>query len=126
MGMNDPTWLDRDAYPFTSHWHSADGARMHYLDEGPPDDPHPIVIVHGTPTWSFEWRHVVKALRARRRVIVVDHLGFGLSDKPADAAYQPEAHARRLRGLLDALAVAGDRAVVEVGAQGQRSLPRRL
>jgi haloalkane dehalogenase len=48
---------------------------------------------------------VVRALRARRRVIVADHLGFGLSDKPTDAAYEPEAHARRLASLIDALAL---------------------
>jgi haloalkane dehalogenase len=103
--MDTPTWLDRDAYPFTSRWHTVDGARMHYLDEGPRGDPHPIVIVHGTPTWSFEWRHVVTSLRGRRRVIVPDHLGFGLSDKPEDAAYEPAAHARRLAHLLETLAL---------------------
>ena len=102
-GMDTPTWLDRDAFPFTHHTHEIDGARMHSVDEGPRDDPHPIVVVHGTPTWSFEWRHVVRALRAHRRVIVPDHLGFGLSDKPAGAAYEPAAHARRLADLLDAL-----------------------
>lgn len=105
-GMDDPRWLDRDAYPFTPHWHVLDeGARMHFVDEGPRGDPQPIVIVHGTPTWSFEWRHVISALRAGRRVIAVDHLGFGLSDKPEGAAYEPAAHAARLAGLLDALGV---------------------
>lgn len=103
--MHSPPWLDRAEYPFASHWHDVDGARMHYLDEGPKDDPHPIVIVHGTPTWSFEWRHVVRSLSTRRRVIVPDHLGFGLSDKPEDAAYEPAAHARRLGSLLEALAL---------------------
>ena len=103
--MQTPSWLDRTEYPFASHWHSIDGAQMHYLDEGPKDDPHPIVIVHGTPTWSFEWRHVVRTLARTRRVIVPDHLGFGLSDKPTLAAYEPEAHARRLASLLDALAL---------------------
>jgi haloalkane dehalogenase len=103
--MDAPLWLDRDAYPFTSRWHEVDGARMHYLDEGPRDDPQPIVVVHGTPTWSFEWRHVIRALRSTRRVIAADHLGFGLSDKPADAAYEPAAHARRLRHLIASLAL---------------------
>lgn len=103
--LEGPLWLDRESYPFTSHWFDVDGARMHYLDEGPKDDPHPIVIAHGTPTWSFEWRHVVTALRARRRVIVPDHLGFGLSDKPTSAAYEPAAHARRLSALIDSLAL---------------------
>jgi haloalkane dehalogenase len=105
VSMDTPTWLDRAAYPFASHVHVVDDARMHYLDEGPRDDPHPIVIAHGTPTWSFEWRDVVRTLRRDRRVIVPDHLGFGLSDKPATADYTPAAHARRLASLIDALAL---------------------
>ena len=69
---------------------------MHYLDEGQGD---PILFVHGTPTWSFEFRHLVAGLAGTHRCIAPDHLGFGLSDRPAGAAYTPEAHAERLRGL---------------------------
>lgn len=102
----DLSWLDREAYPFASHWHATPEGRLHYVDEGPRDDPHPIVLVHGTPTWSFEWRAVIRGLRTKRRVIAPDHLGFGLSDKPEHAAYEPAAHARRLAGLLDHLGLA--------------------
>jgi haloalkane dehalogenase len=63
-----------------------------------------VLFVHGTPSWSFEWREVVRALRARHRCVAVDHLGFGLSDKPAEARLAPEDHARRLRALVEALA----------------------
>jgi pimeloyl-ACP methyl ester carboxylesterase len=42
----------------------------------------PLLALHGFPSCSFDWRHVLDALRARRRVIAVDFLGFGLSDKP--------------------------------------------
>jgi len=42
----------------------------------------PLLILHGFPTCSFDWRPVLPALRAQRDVVVVDHLGFGLSDKP--------------------------------------------
>jgi haloalkane dehalogenase len=65
----------------------------------------PVVLVHGTPTWSFLWRHLVPRLAAAgHRVVAPDHLGFGLSDRPAGAHYRPEDHARRLAALLDALA----------------------
>jgi haloalkane dehalogenase len=64
--------------------------RMHYVDEGRGE---PILFVHGTPTWSYEWRHVIRALAGAHRCIAPDHLGFGLSDRPRNFAYTPEAHA---------------------------------
>jgi len=46
------------------------------------NDDDPLLVLHGFPSCSFDWRHVLDALRAHRRVIAVDFLGFGLSDKP--------------------------------------------
>lgn len=95
-----PEWVDRQAYPFTSRWVDVGTGRLHYVDEGQG----PVILfVHGTPTWSFEYRHLIEGLRATHRCIAVDHLGFGLSDRPADAAYTPEAHAQRLRAFVDQL-----------------------
>lgn len=91
-------WIPADQYPFTSHFEEVDGGALHYVDEGAGD---PVVFVHGTPTWSYEWRHQVSALRTDHRVLAVDHLGFGLSDKPAEADYRPSAHAARLATFLD-------------------------
>lgn len=100
-----PDWLDRGAYPFQPRSFATAEGRMSYVDEG--SGP-PVVLVHGTPTWSFLWRDLIRRLAAAgHRVIAPDHLGFGLSDKPADAAYRPEDHARRLRALLDALDLRG-------------------
>ncbi|MCA9538359.1 MAG: alpha/beta fold hydrolase [Myxococcales bacterium] len=76
--------LDRALYPFDSHFFEVEGGRMHYLDEG--QGP-PLVMVHGNPTWSFYYRNLVIALRDRHRCIVPDHIGCGLSDKPAADAY---------------------------------------
>lgn len=95
-----PAWLDPALYPFASHWFTSVDGRMHFVDEGTGP---PVVLVHGTPTWSFLFRHLVIHLRERHRVIAIDHLGFGLSDKPKDAPYEPRDHARRLLALLDAL-----------------------
>lgn len=93
-------WLDGALYPFTPRQHTADEGTISYLDEG---RGRPILFVHGTPSWSFEWRHQVAALSATHRCVAPDHLGFGLSDKPADAAYAPADHARRLLALVRAL-----------------------
>jgi haloalkane dehalogenase len=95
-----PAWVDRDAYPFRSRRLELPEGALHYIDEG---DGEPLLFAHGTPTWSFEYRHLVRALRASHRCIAPDHLGFGLSERPAGADYTPEAHARRLRAFVDAL-----------------------
>ncbi len=46
----------------------------------------PVLVLHGFPSCSFDWRHVLPTLRARRRVVLFDFLGHGLSAKP-DQAY---------------------------------------
>ncbi len=77
---------------------------MHFLDEGPRDAPI-VLMVHGNPTWSFYYRNLVLALRDRYRCIVPDHIGCGLSDKPADSQY-PYTLERRisdLKALMDHL-----------------------
>ncbi len=57
---------------------------MHYIDEG--EGP-VIVMVHGNPTWSYYFRNIVTLLSANYRVIALDHIGCGLSDKPQDSQY---------------------------------------
>jgi len=52
-------------------------------------------MCHGNPTWSFLYRHVIKALRERFRCIAVDYPGFGLSVRPAGYGYTPAEHADR-------------------------------
>ncbi len=95
-----PAWVDREAYPFRSRWADLPQGRMHYVDEGKGNE---LLFVHGTPTWSFEFRHLIKALSSGHRCIAPDHLGFGLSERPATADYTPEAHADRLRAFVETL-----------------------
>lgn len=92
-------------YPFQSHYLNRHGLCYHYLDEGQGD---PIIMVHGNPTWSFYYREVVKALRDTHRVIVPDHIGCGLSDKPDDTQYTYTLASRidDLEALLDHLKLA--------------------
>jgi pimeloyl-ACP methyl ester carboxylesterase len=95
-----PAWVDRQAYPFQSHSLELPAGRMHYLDEG---RGRPVLLVHGTPTWSFEWRHLIPGLSQDHRVIAPDHLGFGLSERPAGFGYRPEDHAANLAAFVDRL-----------------------
>ncbi|WP_436933609.1 alpha/beta fold hydrolase [Halovenus marina] len=98
--MNRPPWLAESAYPFDSRYFESDDGRLHYVDEG---TGHPIVLVHGTPTWSFLYRNLITPLSRDYRVIAVDHLGFGLSETPTDAGYTPKDHADRLTSFIDSL-----------------------
>ena len=99
-GVIAPSWLFRKEYPFTNHTFDHADGRMHYVDEGTG----PVILfVHGTPDWSFGFRHLIKAFAPKYRCIAPDHLGFGLSDKPQGANYTVAAHARRLQDFIDHL-----------------------
>jgi haloalkane dehalogenase len=98
--MPDPDWLDRSEYPFASRFLALDAGRMHYVDVG---SGLPIVMVHGTPDWSFGFRHLIKALSPDFRCIAADNLGFGLSDKPRDYDYRLEQQAENLCRLVEHL-----------------------
>jgi len=58
----------------------------------------PMLVLHGYPSCSFDWRHVLDALRAERRVVALDFLGFGLSDKP-DVRYGMRMQADAVEGV---------------------------
>lgn len=75
-------------YPFLpKRFDRGGGIGLSYLDEGPADAP-PVLMLHGNPSWSYYWRHLVAGLKDGYRCIVPDHVGMGLSDKPADADYR--------------------------------------
>lgn len=89
--------IDRTAYPFESRFLDLPAGRMHYLDEGKGET---LLFVHGTPTWSFEWRHLISGFSRTHRCVAPDHLGFGLSERPEGFAYTPEAHAENLEAFV--------------------------
>jgi haloalkane dehalogenase len=102
--------VDKKEYPFESHWAELpNGSRMHYVDVGSGET---VLFVHGTPTWSFEWRRLIRALSPSFRCVAPDHLGFGLSDRPSDGEYSPEWHARNLTDFVDRLDLANITLVV--------------
>jgi haloalkane dehalogenase len=92
----------RELYPFPSSWLETSHGRMHYIDEGRRDAP-VMMMLHGNPTWSFYYRNLVMAFRETHRVIVPDHLGCGLSDKPQGFDYTLKSHIENVRLLADTL-----------------------
>ena len=74
----------RHLYPFQSNHLKINGLNYHYIDQGTGE---PIVMLHGNPTWSFYYRSLIKTLTPHYRVIVPDHMGCGLSDKPTPQRY---------------------------------------
>ncbi len=100
--MTAATGSFRHLYPFASCALDFDGLRYHYVDEGAGD---PIVCVHGNPSWSLYYRNVIRAFAPTHRVLAVDHIGCGLSDKPGDDRYSYRLGRRAddLERFLDAL-----------------------
>jgi haloalkane dehalogenase len=87
-------------FPFASHFSTAAGFRMHYVDEGSGE---PIILIHGEPTWSYLYRNFIPALSRNFRVIAPDHMGFGKSETPADGEYTLGRHAHNLGLLIEEL-----------------------
>jgi pimeloyl-ACP methyl ester carboxylesterase len=86
------------------------GMQVHLRDEGPRDDPSPIVLLHGSGSSLHAWEGWVAALKAERRVITFDLPGFGLSGPTPDGVYTVDNDVRVTIALLDKLGV--DRCVL--------------
>jgi haloalkane dehalogenase len=111
-------------YPFESRYLEVGGLRMHYVDEGPRAAA-PILLLHGEPSWSFLYRHVISGLVKRgHRAVAPDLIGFGKSDKPVRASdYSVERHVDWLRGFVEG---AGLRGITLFGQDWGSSLGLRV
>ena len=89
-------------YPFAARKISIQGHTLSYLDQG---QGRVIVMLHGNPTWSFYYRNLVNLLQDDYRVIVPDHMGCGLSDKPQHYPYTLQTHIDNLETLLAELGI---------------------
>lgn len=103
----DEAFHDLTDYPFVPHYldvRDPDGdtpLRLHHLDEGDRNAP-VVVLLHGEPTWSYLYRHIIPALvQAGCRIIAPDLIGFGRSDKPTQPA--DHTYARHVDWLAEAL-----------------------
>lgn len=93
----------KEIYPFKSNYFEhKSGIKQHYIDEG---EGTPFVMVHGNPSWSFLYRDMVKFFKDKYRCIVPDHVGCGLSEKPAKDkfGYTLKEHTDNLEALIDSL-----------------------
>ena len=141
MSSADADW--KRLYPFASNFFQIEpSVRMHYVDEHPKAE-HPkadgargasrgtepcIVAVHGNPTWSFYYRSIIREFSQTHRVLSVDHIGCGLSDKPQRYDYCLAQHTDNLVRWIDVLDL--DRIVMVVhdwgGAIGLGAAIKRL
>ncbi len=81
------------------------GLKVHMRDEGPRNDPAPLVLIHGTSASLHTWEGWVNALKTRRRVITMDLPGFGLTGPNARNDYSSDAYRQFILDLLDTLSV---------------------
>ena len=112
MISNDlnPSWLDRSLFPFNSQSATIDGNLVHYVDEGKGPT---LLLLHGNPTWSFLYRHIIRQLAPQFRCIALDYPGFGLSTAKASYKYTPREHSMVVEGLVDQLKLQDLRIMVQ-------------
>jgi len=121
---DEPDWFPHEALPRMRRFVDVDGACLHVLEHG---EGRPVVLVHGSPMWSYTWRHTLRSLDAR--CLAVDLPGFGRSTAPlVDRPFERNAEA--LAGLLRALdlrdvclvahATAGPSAIAAAAAERPR------
>lgn len=92
--------LPAGTFPFESRFCHIGDAKLHYVDEGSG----PLLfMLHGNPTWSFVYRHIISALREDYRCVALDLAGFGLSQAPPHFTFYPEDHAKLVAAFLNAL-----------------------
>lgn len=92
-----PDWFRAELFPFDSRFLGVAGARVHYVDEGSGPT---MLLLHGNPTWSFLYRHVISGLRDRFRCVAVDLPGFGLSTAPSTYRYTVVEHSNIVRDVI--------------------------
>jgi haloalkane dehalogenase len=98
-------------FPFAPHYVEVNGLRVHYLDEGQGEI---ILCLHGEPSWSFLYRKMIPILSANQRVLALDFVGFGRSDKFSDkSAYSYKLHHDTLVGFIEQLALENMTLVVQ-------------
>jgi haloalkane dehalogenase len=98
-------------FPFEPHYVEVNGARVHYVDEGAGET---ILCLHGEPTWAYLYRKMIPILARNHRVIAMDFIGFGRSDKFAEPVeYTFEMHRSTIEAFIEKLDLKGITAVVQ-------------
>ena len=94
---------------YEPHYVEIDGLRQAYVDVGSGESGETILLLHGQPSWSYLYRKMIPVLAEEgHRVIAMDHLGFGRSDKPIDPDYYTYVgHVERLETFIQELELEG-------------------
>lgn len=95
-----PSWLDRTLFPFENRYVDVGGNTVHYIDEGSGPT---LLLLHGNPSWSFLYRHLVRRLSPHFRCVALDYPGFGLSKATRGYGFTPREHSTVVEGVVDAL-----------------------
>jgi len=104
----DARFENLPGYDFEAHYVNVDGMRMHYVDEGP-EDGDVVLLLHGEPSWSYLYRHMIPPLAAAGlRAVAPDLVGFGKSDKPTKKSdYSYAGHVAWMRTFIESLDLTG-------------------
>jgi haloalkane dehalogenase len=90
-------------FSFVPYYVEINGLRIHYIDEGKGET---VLCLHGEPTWSFLYRKMIPILATKHRVIAMDFVGFGRSDKFTERdEYSFQMHMDILTGIINELAL---------------------
>ena len=102
---------DLPEFPYKPNYLDIEGVRVHYIDEG---DGETILCLHGEPTWSYLYRKIIPILTRKHRVVAMDFIGFGRSDKYKEKeAYSFKMHKDTLASFIKSLDLDGINLVVQ-------------
>jgi len=116
-------------FPFMPHYVEINGLRVHYVDEG---EGEVILCLHGEPSWAYLYRKMIPPLSTKHRVIAMDFIGFGRSDKLTERDdYSFQMHHDTLTGFITALALDNITLVAqdwggEIGLPVATEMPQRF
>lgn len=85
-----PDWVDDQLFPFESEFVDLAGNLVHYVDEGAGPT---LLMLHGNPSWSYLYRHLIRELRTDFRCVALDYPGFGLSSAAPSYRFTAAEHA---------------------------------
>jgi haloalkane dehalogenase len=133
LRTDDARFSPLSGWPYPPYYHTRpDGLRLHYVDAGPRGASRTWFCLHGQPTWSYLYRHMIPVFTAAGdRVIAPDFPGFGRSDKPPDeSTYTFDFHRQALLDLVEALDLSNVALVVQdwgglIGLTLPMAAPRR-
>jgi len=97
----DERFHNLPGFPYSPHYLERDGVRVHYVEQGQGDA---LLCLHGEPSWSYLYRKLIPPLATRHRVLAMDFIGFGRSDKfPDQADYSFKLHCDTLAHFINRL-----------------------